>query len=146
MTATDRVIRWSEQQLLDNTIDLASRCRWAVHHCRPARTARGYRTPIQGHKGFPDLVLARDGLVLFRELKGYDARGRLGRVSPEQRDWGRQLLGAFGGEIARGHDGYHRELLTFDVWTPDDWDALIVPTLRARTRHLAAVEDLGSGQ
>lgn len=122
----------TEQQLLDATVDLAMRCRWAVHHCRPARTARGYRTPIQGHKGFPDLVLARGGVVLFRELKGYDARGRLGTVSPEQRDWGRQLTREHD-EAYRGDDIGRRRLL-FDVWTPDDWDALIVPTLTVRLR------------
>lgn len=124
----------TEQELLDATIDLAIRCRWAVHHDRPARRAGGkWATAISGHAGFPDLVLARSGLVLFRELKGYAADGRMGRLSSEQRDWGKQLQPDWNPDTA------HRVLipelrasLIFDVWTPDDWD-LIVATLTAKT-------------
>ena len=121
----------TEQQLLDATVDLAMHCGWAVHHDRPARRA-GHRwaTAIQGHAGFPDLVLARRGVVLFRELKGYQANGRLGRLSSEQRDWGRQIDPAWPGSVPR-HDCHERRTLPFDVWTPDDWP-LIVATLTAK--------------
>ena len=38
-------------------------------HARPARTAGGWRTPVQGDKGAPDLLLARGGQVILAELK-----------------------------------------------------------------------------
>lgn len=129
----------TEQQLLDRIINLAIRCRWAVHHDRPARRAGNrWETAIQGHAGFPDLVLARAGVVLFRELKGYDKNGRIGRLSSEQRDWAKQLNPAWPNHCANCEHpeplppSWRRDL-TFDVWTPDDWDTVIVPTLTART-------------
>lgn len=116
----------TEAELLDATIDLATHCRWAVHHDRPARRTGGqWATAIQGHAGFPDLVLARAGVVIFRELKGYDARGRMGRLTPEQRDWARQL-----GAAPVDLDGLACVPL-FAVWTPEDW-GLIVATLTAK--------------
>lgn len=59
----------TEDELLRNVIDLCRLLHLHVHHCRPARTERGWRTPIQGHAGFPDVVIAGRGGVLFRELK-----------------------------------------------------------------------------
>lgn len=127
----------TEQELLDATIQLATLQRWAVHHDLPARRAGArWRTSIQGHAGFPDLVLARGGVVLFRELKGYDSRGRMGRLSSEQRDWGHQLDPAWMPRPNRfvlpEVEHAHRLERLFDVWTPDDWDGLIVPTLTAK--------------
>lgn len=116
----------NETELLDQTIELAMLNRWAVCHFRPARTRSGWRTAIQGHIGFPDLVLARNGAVLFRELKGPK-----GALSPEQRDWARQIVGS-SGPVTTPPDGW-RMLAVFDLWRPADWDALIVPTLTART-------------
>ena len=116
----------TEAELLDATLDLAVLQRWACHHDRPARRAGGrWHTAIQGHAGFPDLVLARAGLILFRELKGYDTRGRIGRLSSEQRDWRDQL--------GTEHVTLTPELVVprFDVWTPDDWPRIIT-TLTAR--------------
>ena len=59
---------------------------WLVHHTRPARIkVRGmetYRTPIAGHAGFPDLVLARRGRVIYAELK---AQG--GQLREDQIRW-----------------------------------------------------------
>lgn len=127
----------TERELLDAVVDLAEHCRWAVHHDRPARTGAGWRTAIQGAAGFPDLVLARGGVVLFRELKGFDVRGRMGRLSSEQRDWGEQLCPGWkrARDMAAGEaDQSWRRDLDFDVWTPDDWDPLIVPTLTAKAR------------
>ncbi|MGL5908712.1 MAG: VRR-NUC domain-containing protein [Phycicoccus sp.] len=86
-------------------IDLARWHGWHVSHFRPARTAAGWRTAVQGHPGFPDLVLARAGLVLFRELKT-----DRGVVTAEQRAW----LAAIGDHA--------------DVWRPRDRD-LVIDTL-----------------
>lgn len=70
---------------------------WMVHHARPARTANGWRTPVQGHKGAPDLLLARDGDVLVPELK------RDGTYpDPDQRAW-QKALGPRG-EVWRPRD------------------------------------------
>lgn len=71
----------TEDELLAAVMDLAKLHHLYVHHCRPARTERGWRTPIQGLAGFPDLVIVGKS-VLYRELKS--AKGRL---TKEQADW-----------------------------------------------------------
>lgn len=78
-------------------IDMAHLFGWRVAHFRPARVNRGgketWRTPVSADGvGFPDLVLARSGVVLFRELKT-----DRGIVSDEQRAW----LKATGGKVWR---------------------------------------------
>lgn len=88
----------SEADLLQRTIDTARYSGWLCAHFRPARTARGWRTPMQGDAGLPDLILARRGVVIAAELKS--ERGRLG---PGQREW----LDALG-EHGR-------------LWRPDSW-------------------------
>lgn len=116
-----------EAELLDQTIKLAQLNRWAVCHFRPAKTRSGWRTAIQGHIGFPDIVLARAGVVLLRELKGPK-----GRLAPEQADWARQISGEphwseqrFTARLSE------RATALFDVWRPDDWEPLIIPVLTA---------------
>ena len=61
---------------------------WRAAHFRPARTAQGWRTPVQGDTGSPDLLLARDGRVVLAELKT-----DTGRVRPEQQAWLEHLGG-----------------------------------------------------
>lgn len=88
----------SEAQLQEAVIDAAHLFGWLVHHVKPARTPDGkWLTRIQGDRGFPDLVLARTGEVLFVELKSAK-----GRVRPEQQEW---------------LDRLPRSL----VWRPEDW-------------------------
>ena len=96
----------SEAQLQARVIDLARLRGYRVAHFRPARTAQGWRTPITGHPGFPDLVIAKDGRFLAIELKS-----STGRPTRDQLSW----LDALG-EHGR-------------LWRPDDWD-LIVAALR----------------
>lgn len=72
----------SEETLLQRLIAVARVSGWLVAHFRPARTSRGWRTPMQGDEGFPDLILARDGRVLAVELKRAGAK-----PSPEQYAW-----------------------------------------------------------
>jgi hypothetical protein len=58
-----------ERELQSAVIQTAGILGYLAMHTRPAWTGRGYRTPIQGNAGFPDLVLVGHGKVLFRELK-----------------------------------------------------------------------------
>ena len=76
------VLRESEADFTAWVIDVAKLHGWLVHHVRPAWTAKGYRTPVQGDAGAPDLLLARDGVVVLAELKT-----QTGRVRPEQEAW-----------------------------------------------------------
>lgn len=72
----------SENDFTDGVIALAKLRKWRVAHFRPGRTAKGWRTPVQGHKGFPDLVLVRPPRLIIAELKT-----ATGRVEPEQQTW-----------------------------------------------------------
>lgn len=47
-----------------------------------ARSSRAHVSRVSGSNGFPDLTLARDGELLFLELKAQD-----GRLSIEQEAW-----------------------------------------------------------
>ena len=77
---------------------------WKVCHFRPGKTQRGrWVTPIQGDKGAPDLILAKDGRVLLVELKRDS-----GKPTREQVEW----LAAAGG---------HGRL-----WRPENRAAILV--------------------
>jgi hypothetical protein len=65
------------------------------------RYFKGWRTPMSGDPGFPDLVLARDGVVIVAELKS-----RRGQPTDDQKMW-LEALGA------------HARL-----WRPQDWPAI----------------------
>lgn len=93
----------TEEQLQTQIIDEAKLRGWRIQHARPARTDRGWRTPLQGHPGFPDLVLARRGRLLFWELKRYGAKPR-----PDQVVWLAELGQVPGVEVR--------------VVTPADWE------------------------
>jgi hypothetical protein len=96
----------TEAELQAAVIDLAHVYGWKVAHFRPAKTDKGWRTPVGADgKGFVDLVLAApirpDAItaeVLFVELKS-----ATGKVSPEQHEWLERL--------------YPNAC----VWRPKDW-------------------------
>lgn len=93
----------TEDEWQSTVLDYARLRGWIAHHDRPARTSRGWTTPIQGTPGFPDLVLVRFGdPVLFVELKS-----ATGRLSDDQRRWQERLVAA-GAE--------------YRLWRPCDWD------------------------
>lgn len=84
--------------------DVLSALGWMHCHFRPARTTGGWRTPLSGDKGFPDVVAVRGDRVLFLELKA-----EKGRLSPEQGRW-LAALGLAGQEV--------------HCFRPSDWDVL----------------------
>lgn len=78
---------------------------WRVAHFRPARTAKGWRTPVAADgKGFPDLVLVKHR-TLFVELKTDK-----GKEAPEQVYW-RCALRYAGQEAV--------------VWRPSMWREIV---------------------
>jgi hypothetical protein len=98
----------TEAELQKNIIELARITGWRVAHFRPALMKQGgalvYRTPVAADgAGFPDLVLARNGKVLFIECKS-----QRGELSDKQNEWLAVLP----------PDG------TF-VFKPDDWDKIV---------------------
>lgn len=91
----------SEKDLQQRIVQAAGLYGWRCAHFRPARTTQGWRTPMQGDVGVPDLILARDGQVLLAELKS-----RRGQTTPDQDLWLEAL-------------GDHGRL-----WRPADWVAI----------------------
>ena len=78
----------SESSFQRRVIALARQHGWMVHHTRPALRGSGrWSTPIQGDAGFPDLVLARSGVLWLVELKAAK-----GRVSEAQQEWWRATM------------------------------------------------------
>ena len=75
-----------EDEFKDEVLEFAQDNGWLRAHFRPAKTAKGWRTPVQGDgKGFLDLVLVRER-VIWAELK-------VGRntLSGDQRKWFKAL-------------------------------------------------------
>ncbi len=94
----------SEDQFLRQVLQLARLRGWLAHHGRPAWTNKGWRTPIQGDAGFPDLVLVRKQTVIFAELKSES-----GRCRRNQEVW-LNLLRAAGQQV--------------HTWRPSDFPAI----------------------
>lgn len=73
----------SEREFTSLVIAVAQGLGWRVYHPRPALERSGkWCTPAQGDVGFPDLTLARDGKLLFIELKS-----TAGWLSDDQCGW-----------------------------------------------------------
>ena len=84
MNDASYAFKMSERAFQQAVLELAMLTGWKVNHQMPAQNGAGrWRTPTQGHIGFPDLVLAHPtkGLI-FAELKS-----AIGRVSEAQRSW-----------------------------------------------------------
>ena len=79
---------------------------WYRHHDSNTQA----RYPLSD-KGFPDLVLARDGRIIFAELK----KDRKAKPDQDQQIWLNHLRGS---DILGSRDGAQEVY----VWTPDDWD------------------------
>lgn len=81
----------TEDHLLRAVLDMARMLGIHAAHFRPALSQSGrWHTAVAGDgKGFPDLVLAGAGGILYRELKT-----DVGRLSPEQKVWLARLAAA----------------------------------------------------
>jgi VRR-NUC domain len=77
---------------------------WRWTHFRPARTGTGWRTPLSGSPGYPDISAVRGDRILFVELKTAN-----GKLRDEQRSW-LSALGAAGAEV--------------HCWRPSDWPVI----------------------
>ena len=111
-------LRESEADFQQAVIDAARYCGWLCSHFRPARTEKGWRTPVAADgKGFPDLVLVRDR-VLFVELKT-----DTGKLSGDQEVWQSAIDGALDAWLRFCSTPDAFEVLPFDylVWRPRDW-------------------------
>ena len=56
---------------------------WRACHFRPARTAGGWRTAVQGHVGFPDII----GIHPVRGIVAIECKSDKGRLTDEQNAW-----------------------------------------------------------
>lgn len=112
------LLRISEDDLQKTVLDLCRLLHVRVAHFRPARTDRGWRTPVAGDgAGFPDLVLVGPSGVLWRELKT-----QKGTISSDQLDWLADLQRA-------GADA--------GIWRPSD----LVGTVRRELEAIAKPAD-----
>jgi hypothetical protein len=110
MRAAILPLTMSEADFQSTVIDLARRLGWRVCHFHATRLPGGrVITPVQGDVGAPDLILARDGVVILAELKRHGAKPR-----PAQVEW-LTALGAYG-----------------RLWTPMQWPAIVAELRGAR--------------
>lgn len=98
----------TEDQLVAAILDALARAGWKACHFRPARTAYGWRTAVQGHAGAPDIIAVHpDRGVLLIEAKS--DRGALRPEQVEWRAWAEAASARFPGAIA------------YRVVRPRDW-------------------------
>lgn len=107
----------NEKQFQNTVVDVAAFYGWRVHHVRAGQTSKGaWMTAVQGHVGFPDLVLAHGGrsggarramlpCVIFAELKS-----DTGKLSDEQSKWAEVLTAVPGVE--------------YYLWRPDQLETI----------------------
>ncbi len=96
----------TESQLQTAIIDVAKLLGWRVMHQRPARRLDGsWRTAVEGHEGFPDLVLLRPPRLIFAELKS-----KKGALTQDQAIWLNSFRAC--GPSIETHE-----------WRPIDWEA-----------------------
>ena len=86
-------------------VQYAVECGWQVFHVGNTRGA----VPVVYGPGFPDLVLARVGSIIFAELKA-----PTGNMSKRQKEWADELRG-----MRRKN-----EWPLVRCWRPGDWDEI----------------------
>lgn len=93
MTATrTRTPRPTEAQCQAAIVNAARTAGWLVHHTRPALQRSGkWATPLQGHRGFPDLVMCHPHR---HELLIVELKRKPNKIEPDQQRWLDALDGA----------------------------------------------------
>jgi len=122
----------SETAFATQVEDLLKIFGWRWTHFRPAWSAKGYRTPIKGDKGFPDYCCVRPPRLIFAELKDAYAK-----PTPEQEAWLEDLkecvkqislepIERKGKPIADGWAGIEHLMPSLEVylWRPDMIDEI----------------------
>ena len=109
----------TEEQFQKEVICAARSLGWKVAHFRKARRQSGkWSTPVAADgAGFPDLVIAKDGWVIFAELKT-----QRGVLKSHQNEWLKALA-------PRSR-----------LWRPDDW-MVILNTLRHPETYLRLTDE-----
>lgn len=120
MGARIKSMKLTEAEFTRQVIELAQHLGWRVAHFRPAQTSKGWRTAVSGDgAGFPDLVMVRDGRLIFAELKV----GK-NKLSPQQDEWLRELQGVLFRRVPSGnHAGGVNSVMAVE-WRPDDWESI----------------------
>lgn len=90
----------TEKAFMQQIITLAKLRGFMVYHTHDSRKS----TP-----GFPDLVLAKQGKIIFAELKT-----EKGRTSKHQQEWANALT----------HHGPRKPTHTYHEWRPSDWPTI----------------------
>ena len=98
---TYRSLKLSEKEFQDQVLEAADKAGWWRHHDHDSR-----KQDWRADSGFPDLVLAKDGRIIFAELKA-----EKGRMSSSQLLWIDHLQPNAGVEVY--------------IWRPDDWDEIV---------------------
>jgi hypothetical protein len=139
--------RITEEDFKANIIELATTLGWKVHHDRPALDPRQgfeWRTALEGDAGFPDLVLAKAGRIIFAELKT-----ELGKTSSLQAEWLEHLAGihwppASSSSTTITIEGEALTELTIAVWRPSDIQD--IAKLLGPRRHHHMLEEAFDGR
>ena len=102
---TPTVLKQTEKQFQAAVVEYAELNGWLVYHTYDSR---------RSNPGFPDLVLVRDGWLVFAELKT-----EKGVVSRKQREW-LEALAAVSWRLST-RPGYEPALILARIWRPSDW-------------------------
>jgi hypothetical protein len=87
----------TEKEFQEQVVELARLSGWRVYHTWLA---------VRSASGFPDLVLARPGRLVFAELKS-----NRGKLTLAQEEWLQALRETGAAEVY--------------LWRPDDWDEIV---------------------
>jgi hypothetical protein len=105
-----------EDDLVRAIINALTRTGWRACHFRPAQTAGGWRTAVQGHTGFPDIIAVHPQRgVLVIECKS--ERGQLTDEQIARRQWFEAVEDRYPGAIE------------YRLVRPDDWQSGMLDNL-----------------